>query len=719
MRLLPLVLLTAVRLFGDGVRVETDPFPTDRLTVPDDSQKTGRRVDLPLPDCEGRLSDCAELAMINHYDGFNVQARASVRFTAAVDPKTLRDGVFYLWLDPAWPRDNLVRPTGTLTRVNRVVWNPATLTMTAKPDDVLEQGRRYALIVTGAVKDESGVAITADPDFLACANRATEDDYCAALATAVEQAAPLLGENQIVSASVFTTMSGTAAMETMRDLARDLPTAVQIGPIVNTREVRTLVTHAQVRTDGERFQDIPFPAPVAILQVFGISRIAFGTLDSPRFLDASMTIPDAPPAVDHMEQIAFHVLLPSTPMPPGGYPVLLAGHGLGDNRFGGPSVMAFRFMPQGYAIVAINAVGHGYGPDTTVRVGTSAGVQEIPAPGRAVDLNGDGVIDNPEGCIVLSPSAPISIRDCVRQTAIDWMSVVRAIQAGIDLDGDGQPDLNPEGMSYWGQSLGAFYGTLFMAMEPTVSTGVLNVGGGSATETARLSVGLHPLIRELLDTRQPSLLNAMSMSDPIALPIIPSAFAHKRAFGSDCSGAFSFACSFALDFDEEYTGRDQPVKVLSVPGAAELQDEFERLEWIEASGAPTTYAPHLTTAPRDGMSAKNMLFQFALGDQTVPNPSNSLLSRAADAQERTVVYRHDLAREFLPSLPADPHVYFSYLLEPGAFPIADAVLQQAAAFAASGGLTIMDVNPVPRLYFGTDLFETPAVLPESTNFLKP
>jgi hypothetical protein len=678
MRLLPLVLFTATGVFAQAVRVESDPFPTDRLTVPDDSRKTGRRVDLPLPACEGRAGDCSELAMINQFDGFNVQARVTIKFTAAIDPNTLRDGVFYLWLDPAWPRENLVRPAGDLTRINRVVWNPATRTMTAKPDDVLEQGRRYAIIVTDAVKDESGAAITAAGDFLSCTGSFVEDPYCIALGGAVRQAAQLLPERQVVSASIFTTMTGTAALESIREVARELPLNLRIGPTFDARELRSFVTVAHVRTEGERFQMIPFPAPVEFLPVFGVGRLTLGTLDSPRFLDSDMMLPHESPSVQYMEQIGFHVLLPATPMPPGGYPVLLAGHGLRDNRFAGPSVLAYSFMSQGYAILAINAIGHGYGPDTYLRIGAAAGVQDVPAPGRAVDLNNDGLIENAEGCILLSPSAPVSIRDCLRQTAVDWMTVVRAIQAGIDLDGDGQRDLSPGKMSYWGQSLGAFYGTLFMAMEPAVTNSILNVGGGSATETARLSLSLRPALRQLLASRQPSLLN-----------VLP-------------------------DFDEEYVERDQPAKVLSLPGAAELQDEFERLEWIEANGAPSTYAPHLTSAPRDGMPAKNMLFQFAIGDQTIPNPSNSLLARAAGAQQRTVVYRHDLASIDIPWLPADPHAYFAFLLEPGAFNIAHTVLQQAAQFSAGGGVTIPEVSPLVPQYF-----ELPAILPEGTNFRKP
>ena len=35
------------------------PFPTNLLTTTDHSQVTGLRVDLPMPDCAARPSDCA------------------------------------------------------------------------------------------------------------------------------------------------------------------------------------------------------------------------------------------------------------------------------------------------------------------------------------------------------------------------------------------------------------------------------------------------------------------------------------------------------------------------------------------------------------------------------------------------------------------------------------------------------------------------------------
>lgn len=40
------------------------PFPSDRFTVADSSQLTGRRVDLPLPDRIARPSDYDDISVI-------------------------------------------------------------------------------------------------------------------------------------------------------------------------------------------------------------------------------------------------------------------------------------------------------------------------------------------------------------------------------------------------------------------------------------------------------------------------------------------------------------------------------------------------------------------------------------------------------------------------------------------------------------------------------
>src|SRR5215813_10505981 len=80
----------------EGVEVRFDfsdpqggPFPTDRFTVPDASQLTGLRVDLPTPDCSLRPSDCADIDVLNRLDGFNLQPRLSIPFTGPIDPASV------------------------------------------------------------------------------------------------------------------------------------------------------------------------------------------------------------------------------------------------------------------------------------------------------------------------------------------------------------------------------------------------------------------------------------------------------------------------------------------------------------------------------------------------------------------------------------------------------------------------------------------------------
>jgi len=58
------------------------PFPSDRFTIPEDSQNTRRRVNLPKPDCAVQVSDCQDLDVIDTLDGFNLQPRLSIPSTA-------------------------------------------------------------------------------------------------------------------------------------------------------------------------------------------------------------------------------------------------------------------------------------------------------------------------------------------------------------------------------------------------------------------------------------------------------------------------------------------------------------------------------------------------------------------------------------------------------------------------------------------------------------
>ena len=61
------------------------PFPSDRFTGFDPHQITGLRVNMALPNCATRPSDCADLTLLNQLDGFNLQPRLSIPFDGAID----------------------------------------------------------------------------------------------------------------------------------------------------------------------------------------------------------------------------------------------------------------------------------------------------------------------------------------------------------------------------------------------------------------------------------------------------------------------------------------------------------------------------------------------------------------------------------------------------------------------------------------------------------
>lgn len=660
------------------------PFPTNFLTTPDPRQRTGLRVSLPLVDCATRSSDCAELALLNQLDGFNQNARLTLRFTAAIQPESLRDNVFIAWLDPL-PGRYPVYPAGKLSPVNELVYDPSTHTGFVKPDEILEGSRQYLILVTDGVRDAAGDPIQTHEGYQACLAARIGGDYCRQLRASLDRAAldrtglPL-GGRKIVGASLFSTATSTAFLEDARRIVQFTPTAFRrTSPVLNTSGFRGITFHQQTRTNGNRFTDEVLPLLPG--QLASTSRLAFFAFRSPRFSNDAGIIPTTPTAEPiaaplASEEIHGHVWLPRTAAPPGGYPVLLAGHGIGDNRLGMPTVIAIS-NEAGYAVVAINAVGHGFGPESTYRFANSDGATtEVPAPGRGVDLDRGGVIDAFEGCIVVGPGSPIIVRDCVRQTAIDYMQLVHAIREGLDLDGDGRRDLDPATIHYLGQSLGSMYGTLLMAVEPEVAAAVLNVPLGSATESGRLSFSptLQFVTLISLGIRQPVLLNR------------------------------------GLSFVDQMPLRYQPVSILSEPGARQIQDFWDRAEWLENLGAPQSYARHLRAATLPGVGIKRILFQMALGDQVAANASTTRLIYAAGMQSQTSLYRHDLVRSLVPGAASDPHSFLIPQGPPETQATGAAAIAQAFAFLLSGTEAVPNNNPFVAPFFsGRTIFENPPV----------
>jgi hypothetical protein len=150
----------------------------------------------------------------------------------------------------------------------------------------------------------------------------------------------------------------------------------------------------------------------------------------------------------------------------------------------------------------------------------------------------------------------------------------------------------------------------------------------------------------------------------------------------------------------------------TVPGAMPIQEVIEHTEWVSQGGNPVAYAPHVRKAPLVGVPAKSVIFQFAKGDQVVPNPAATALLRAGDLADRTTFYRHDLAFAENPQLPTIPHGSLTRLDIPGFRAIARGAQEQIATFFSTDGAAV--IHPEPARFFETPI---QGRLPEDLNFI--
>jgi dienelactone hydrolase len=367
----------------------------------------------------------------------------------------------------------------------------------------------------------------------------------------------------------------------------------------------------------------------------------------------------------------FTLFVPSGTKPAGGWPVAIFGHGFTDSMNGAPWAVASSLARAGIATIAINIVGHGFGAASTYTITPPGGTAEtFTAGGRGFDQNGDGKIDSTEGVNAGSGSL-VSDRDGLRQTVFDLDQLIRMIQAGIDVNGDGSVDLSTSRIYYTGQSFGGIYGVQLLGLEPTIHAGVTNVAGGPIIEIARLSPSFRPLVGAALLFRSPSLYNA-----------VPNAT--------------------LTNFNESQPLRNQPLEIDAVPGAEAIQTYLDEAEWAQQAGNPEGWAPHIT-AP--------VIFQFARTDQTVPNPTSTRVIRAGNLQSRTTMFRNDLAHAAL-GTSKNPHTFLTNLTGPGA-PCALEAQNQIATFFASDGATMIDPNGPFCPYYEN----APSTLPEDLDYI--
>jgi hypothetical protein len=703
----------AVHALFDLSSPTESPFPSDRFTVADPDQNTGRRVALPMPwDCVATRSDCEDVQVLNRLDGFNMNPQLSIPFDGDIDPSTVNSENLYIISlgDTLAPGGNaladesddigLVVPAGVtpgrFIGINQVVWDVATRTLRVSSDERLDEHTRYALVVTNRVHAADGSAIAPSDEFrryrhdLAKSTNADARWYRRALLTA-EWAARRSGAdaNDIVVVSMFTTQSATHIEQAIHQqiISSAPPQAdFMIGP-GGTRAVYPLANIASV-TWNRQMTAGPTLSPIASQLIpvrfvpGAVSNVAFGRYVSPDYMrHPGEYIPEFPsrtgaPTPQGSNVIYFNLYLPSGPMPPNGWPVAIEGHGRGQHKNFTVDSSTSILQAYGIAIIAINAVGHGFGPLSTLRLNFTDGTNVVvSAGGRGFDQDGDGVIGVYEGSEALAPRTLHINNDALVQTTADEMALVRMIQGGVDVDGDGHNEVDPANVTYFGHSLGALSGMGLVATTPEIQASVLNAIGSPILDNRRLSPASRNLVAARLAARTPSLVN--SADGITSIDGVPVA-----------GGPF---------FNENMPLRNQPPVINTIPGAVAIQRYLDRASWAGQMGDPGAYAPLLRPDPVTGERPRHVRILIARSDQMVPTVNAITLLRAGDLESQTVLYQHDLFWPTAPTIFKDAHAFPLALPQVPWRPIVVSAQEQVATFLGSNGTTALP--PSPALYW--------------------
>ncbi len=281
--------------------------------------------------------------------------------------------------------------------------------------------------------------------------------------------------------------------------------------------------------------------PLPALETKGVELAVVGLMTAPDYRDANHRIVwDAQdrPVEQREHKLEFLLKLPKPGHGPA--PVVVFGHGLGAVKETMLQITS-AVGERGYATIGIDVVGHGS------RIGEDGPIWDY-----------------------FQFEKLLETRDAFMQSIADQMQLVRLVQGALgSLDvspkgsPDGVPDLASGPIAFVGQSLGTVLGGTYLATEPTIGAGVLNVPGGGFASLLEQSEGLGSILDDFLPAG--------------ATPID---------------------------------------RMLLIPLAQMLVDEVD----------PANFGPHVIDDPFPGNSPKDVLIQESMDDGIMPNTSTELLA---------------------------------------------------------------------------------------------
>lgn len=566
--------------------VTATPWPSDLFL--DDGGHVAL-AKLPLSDVA--LTPFLIADLNNDEDGFGVSSGAFFPVSEAIDPATL-DGHVHLY-DLATLTEI---PVTTHFRANDRPF--ANIYARAANGFVLRERQKYAFVITREVRGPKG-ALSPSSDLAALLAAKVAPSGLVGRAYSVYK--PLLDAlgtgglpraGDVAAATVFTTHSVTARLLAMRAaLGSATPPTAKIN-LVYAKAPQG----AEASLDdllGTPTQNLPGSDNAGGVAHDKIAFVVQGSFQSPDYLDASSTVTPAggsgtslgtfdetnlTPKPRGVATVPFTLVIPDVATF-ANLPVVVFQHGLGGDR---SSVMAVAntMASAGFATLGIDIPFHGArdltAVDTKHHFGSAAG------PDGWAEWNDnpafnffDAVGDQAQAIPALLPRA---VRGAFMQAALDVMQEIRLVTVG-DVGALGARDARLNGLTfrkdavaYSGESFGAIYGVIAMAIEPTVGAALFDVGGGGL---------IFPL---LLDSADEGPIFSILLDGALGTSTIDPADSPDTDFG------------------------------------------YNLTQYLLEPGDPLAYAPYVIRFPVGGNAPKHVLQLSAHLDETVPNQANEALA---------------------------------------------------------------------------------------------
>jgi pimeloyl-ACP methyl ester carboxylesterase len=490
------------------------PFPSDVY-----QDEKGRIVEIPDLFAIAPLNTGLVAAHVSALDGFSVRPVMEVFIQGRLDEEAVaragRDqggALFLMDVDPKSASRGTVIPTEWRIDASRsrVVGTPL-------KGAVLQDGTRYAVVVTSALRDAGGTSLKRPPAFSRLVDlekwevpkkwRPQKDTMDALWQMG-------LGDDVILAVS-FTTQRATHKLVATKRMQEELAAPTLSFPepafvYADAARLDALFGNAQREDGGEERWGWANPTGMAHDHV---AALGTGVMTAPFYLsenDGSF-LPHAgtffveggaaAKPVDAAAPLPITFVLPRGEMPTRGFPVVIFGHGLSASRH---QIMAVAepLTRAGYAVVAIDAAGHGSRHkdkdehnNLAARLSAFSGVDDGP------DGFGD-VVGLSTTFSVLQEFRNLSaVRDTFIQSVLDVSSVARLLSdphldlSPLMVEGGPLPRLDPQRIVYMGESFGGVVGAMLAAIENRVSLYVLNVPGGGILDLALLG---SPVMRPLV-----------------------------------------------------------------------------------------------------------------------------------------------------------------------------------------------------------------------------